>query len=298
MKDQKYFLKKAEENMPVLYYRELKPQINEIAVNKGDSFILDFGDHYVGHFSFKLDNVDDFIDAPTKLTVKFGEDMREIEDDFSKYHGNLSRMWLQEEGVIIDYPMAVKMARRYSCRYIKITVDETNKPVKLYDFVFTASTSANPETLNKAEVTDPLLEKIDYVATKTLRDCMQTFFEDGPKRDRRLWIGDLRLEALANYCTYNNLEIVKRSLYLFAAGECNSLGFLPSYIYETPYYFAGRANITDYALLYVVSLCDYYENTKDVETVKDLFDICICLYFVKLSKFFKNSRRPFVFSLH
>ena len=27
---------------------------------------------------------------------------------------------------------------------------------------------------------------------------MQDVFEDGPKRDRRLWLGDLRLEALAN----------------------------------------------------------------------------------------------------
>jgi hypothetical protein len=274
MKDQKYFLKKAEENMPVLYYSKITPQISTIDVFKGDSFILDLGDHYVGHLSFKLDNVDDFIDAPTKLTIKFGEDMNEINDDFSKYNGTLSRMWLQEEGVIIDYPMTVNMQRRYSCRYIKVTVDETNKPVRLYDFVFTASTSANPEKLNKADISDPILKKIDEIAAKTLRDCMQTFFEDGPKRDRRLWIGDLRLEALANYCTYNNSEIVKRSLYLFAAGECNALGFLPSYVYETPYYFSGRANITDYALLYVVSLCDYFENTKDMETVADLLDIC------------------------
>jgi hypothetical protein len=36
--------------------------------------------------------------------------------------------------------------------------------------------------------------------------------EDGPKRDRRLWLGDLRLEALANYETYRNFDLVKRSL--------------------------------------------------------------------------------------
>lgn len=29
-------------------------------------------------------------------------------------------------------------------------------------------------------------------------DCMQSVFEDGPKRDRRLWLGDLRLQALAS----------------------------------------------------------------------------------------------------
>ena len=36
--------------------------------------------------------------------------------------------------------------------------------------------------------------------------------EDGPKRDRRLWLGDLRLEALANYETYRNFDLVKRLL--------------------------------------------------------------------------------------
>ncbi len=77
---------------------------------------------------------------------------------------------------------------------------------------------------------------------------MQTFFEDGPKRDRRLWIGDLRLEALTNYYTFKNTEIVKRCLYLFAAGECNSIGFLPSFIYETPYYHSGATHIEDYAM--------------------------------------------------
>ncbi|WP_309121157.1 hypothetical protein [Paenibacillus sp.] len=36
------------------------------------------------------------------------------------------------------------------------------------------------------------LAAMDRIAVKTLQDCMQTVYEDGPKRDRRLWIGDLR----------------------------------------------------------------------------------------------------------
>lgn len=128
--------------------------------------------------------------------------------------------------------------------------------------------------MKSANTKDTLLGKIDSVATNTLKECMQTYFEDGPKRDRRLWIGDLRLEALANYYTFNNLEIVKRCLYLFAAGECNNLGFLPSFVYETPYYHSGATHIEDYALLYVVSVCDYYEHTKDMDVVNDLLAIC------------------------
>ncbi|MBR3781184.1 MAG: sugar hydrolase [Clostridia bacterium] len=274
MKNKKFFLSKAQDNYPKLYYKDIKPDITEIAVSTGDSVLLDLGEHAVGHFSFAFDNVSDFIDAPLRLIIKFGEDMREIEDDFSLYKEGLSKTWLQEEIINLDYPQKTILPRRYACRYIKITIDKTNKPIKLFDFCFRASTSADVSVLKPAETADALLSKIDLVATNTLKECMQSFFEDGPKRDRRLWTGDLRLEALTNYYTFQNLEITRRCLYLFAAGDCDKLGFLPSYIYETPYYFSGSAHIADYALLFVVTVCDYYEHTGDTGVINDLLDIC------------------------
>ena len=274
MNDKNYFLSKAQENFPQLYYRKLIPDIKSFNADTGDSVILDLGEHAVGHFSFRFDNQDNFIDAPVRLIIKFGEDMYEIERDFATYQPGLSKTWLQEEIINLDFPQEVTMPRRYSCRYIKITVEFTRFPITFSDFSFTASTSADINSLEKTETADPLLSEIDTVATNTLRECMQTFFEDGPKRDRRLWIGDLRLEALTNYYTFKNTEITRRCLYLFAAGDLNYLGFLPSYIYETPYFFSGRANIADYALLYVVSVCDYYEHTGDIVVVNDLLDLC------------------------
>ncbi len=274
MKDKNYFLSKAQENFPELHYRSITPDINEFIGSSGDSVLLDLGEHAVGHFSFDFDRVDVFVDAPVRLIIKFGEDMREINDDFSLYNGVLSKTWLQEEIINLDFPQKITLSRRYACRYIKITVERTTRPIRLFGFSFHASTSADVSVLKNANTTDALLNKIDYVSTNTLKECMQTFFEDGPKRDRRLWIGDLRLEALANYYTYNNLEIVKRCLYLFAAGECNNIGFLPSFVYETPYYHSGATHIEDYALLYVVSVCDYYEYTGDMDVVNDLLELC------------------------
>ena len=75
---QKYFLQKAEENYPKIYYKTLRPLEEKTNLNTGDSFVLDLGNHYVGKFSFAMDIVDDFIDAPTKLIVKFCEDMRGV----------------------------------------------------------------------------------------------------------------------------------------------------------------------------------------------------------------------------
>ena len=274
MKDRNYFLSKAQENYPELIYSVLTPDITEFNAVSGDSILLDLGRHAVGHFSFAFDKVVVFVDAPVRLIIKFGEDMREINDDFSQYKGILSKTWLQEEIINIDFPQTITMPRRYACRYIKITVEKANRPIRLFDFSFRASTSADISALKPSDTSDTLLNKIDAVATDTLKECMQTFFEDGPKRDRRLWIGDLRLEALANYYTFNNLEIVKRCLYLFAAGDYNELGFLPSFVYETPYYHSGEAHIADYALLYAVSVCDYYEHTADISVVNDLLHIC------------------------
>lgn len=61
----------------------------------------------------------------------------------------------------------------------------------------------------------PLGRQSDAVSVRTLRQCMQTVFEDGPKRNRRLWLDDLRLQALTNYVSFRDYALVKRCLLLF-----------------------------------------------------------------------------------
>ena len=68
---------------------------------------------------------------------------------------------------------------------------------------------------------------------RTLSECMQKEFEDGPKRDRRLWIGDLRLQALANAATFKDYSLVKRCLYLFAACA-DAEGRVPACLFTEP----------------------------------------------------------------
>lgn len=269
-----YYLGKARENYPPMFYKEIRPMPQGITGKGAFEFVLDLGDHYVGKFSFSMDNVDDYISAPVRTTIRFAEDLRELNADFSTYHGDLCSSWLQEEVLNIEFPGDVVMERRYACRYIKFTINEARRTVKFDNFCFTSSTSADDTKLKPARIEDPMLQKIDKIACKTLRDCMQTFFEDGPKRDRRMWTGDLRLQALANYYTFDNRETVKRSMYLFAASDYDQLGFLPGYVYERPYFFTGRDHIADYAMFYVCLVCDYLEHTGDKETALDLLPVC------------------------
>ena len=115
---------------------------------------------------------------------------------------------------------------------------------------------------------------IDRVALRTLRNCMQRVFEDGPKRDRRLWLGDLRLQALANYATYRNNDLVKRCLYLFA-GVTDDEGRLPACLFMEPEIEADDTFMFDYALFFGPVLLEYLRQTDDDETARELLPVAL-----------------------
>lgn len=267
------YLKKADENLPLMHEHKVIPDFPDTILQQDDEIIIDLGNHYVGYFSFRMNYVDYYIDAPVRLCVRFCETKRELEDDFSTYHGSLCSSWLQEEIMNLDFPKEYEMPRRYAARYIKIRVLAAPKKLVLSDLSFRAVTSADLAQLVPLGSCEEKLRKIDTVAVNTLKNCMQRVFEDGPKRDRRLWIGDLRLEALTNYYTFQDNALVRRCLYLFAAASVNEKGFLPGYIYENPDYVSGEWYLEDYALLFVASACDYYSHTKDEKTFYELYPV-------------------------
>ncbi len=267
------YLKMAEECLPRLLETTVVPDIELCILKQNEQVVLDLKNHYVGYFSFKIAAVDKPLDAPVRLRIRFCETEREITDDFGSYHGTLSASWLKEEIINCDCPATYSLPRRYAARYIVIEVLATRYPCKLSDFCFTAVSSADVSRLQPADIRDEKLRTIDKVAVNTLKNCMHRVFEDGPKRDRRLWLGDLRLEALGNYYTFKNSEIVKRCLYLFAAADPNESGFLPGYVYEYPEYISGSWYLIDYSLLFVAALCDYLEATGDKELFNELYAV-------------------------
>ncbi len=265
------FLKKADENLPTLIQTPIIPNVPLTVLTTGDTLTIDLGNHYVGYFSFNMGYPAMYIDAPVTLVIRFCETARELEDDFASYHGSLCASWLQEEVINIDFPGEYKMPRRYAARYIKITARFASQPLSLSDFRFTAETSADVKALKPYVTADEEMAAIDRVSVNTLKNCMQRVYEDGPKRDRRLWIGDLRLEALANYYTFGDASLVKRCLYLFAATDRDN-GYLPGYVYENPVYVSGYWTLRDYSLMYVATLCDYYAHMGDEATFRDLYE--------------------------
>lgn len=299
-KDRNYWLRKAEENIPKLTESIRQPkavvrmvedkgtyqgwkaeqdfpiqQFYQTSLKKQESFILDFGEHLTGYFTFAVTPLNRTPDAPARIKFTFGEVPSELATPFEPYRAGLSRAWLQDEIVtLMTVPDTITIPRRLAFRYVKIELYH----VPNYDFTVSdtycktvTSASGQPEPL--PETTPAIIRDIDRVGLNTLKECMQTVYEDGPKRDQRLWIGDLYLEALANTYSYRRHDLTKRCLYLLA-GLADDSGYLNGTVFERPYpHPQARQLLLDYALLYNVSVKDYLEATGDKQTAEDLWKV-------------------------
>ncbi|SBW04217.1 glycoside hydrolase [uncultured Dysgonomonas sp.] len=295
----KSWLEKAEANKPVLIVTEKKPLQQVEMVKDPDAFqgwkamrigaiedlykesfkskvIVDFGEHITGSFSFSVGILANTPDAPLRFKLTFGEVPSEVVTPFDPFPaGSLSRAWLQDEVMtVMTFPAVVTIPRRVSFRYVKIELLANSS----YDFNISGmsckavtSASSTPEPL--LNTTPQIFKDIDRVGLHTLKECMQTVYEDGPKRDQRLWLGDLYLEALANYESFRQNNLTKRCLYLLAALS-QPEGWLHGTVFEVPEpHPQSGQKLLDYSFLFTVSLKDYLKATNDRETVDDLWPV-------------------------
>jgi len=299
------WLQTAQQSTPAFVYRTVEPQSVVRAVkdekafqcwryeNEGkvcelysknfkevEQITLDFGEHLVGYFQFHTKTLTRCMDAPVRLKLTFAELPAELNtplDPWSKTR--LGRAWMQDETITLTrLDEWVKIPRRIAFRYVKIEM--MGWPGGGYDFAidnikFEAQTTAGDisEDLALRDSCPEIFQKINNVGLNTLRNCMQTVYEDGPKRDQRLWIGDLYLQALANRYSFRNNALTKRCLYLFA-GLAREDGVLFADIIEDPVPHPQYGSyIPSYALLWAVTLADYYYDTEDLETVNELFPV-------------------------
>ncbi|MDO4649468.1 MAG: sugar hydrolase [Eubacteriales bacterium] len=271
------FLEKADQAKTPFFHEKRIPlnifKLKDKGFGRGDRITLDMGEHLVGHITFSLGFTGSHPDAPLYLRLRFAEHESELQSSMETYDGWLSKSWIQEEMIHVDIlPACVTLPRRYAFRYVEITVLDTSQKYKVIfeDISVDAITSANAENICKRDFGETILNEIDQAGIRTLRDCMQDVFEDGPKRDRRLWLGDLRLQALTNYMTFKNYDLVKRCLYLFAGLSFNE-GKISACLFTEPTYEPDDTYLVDYALLYVPTLWEYYQASNDKETLKELY---------------------------
>ena len=285
MKTNVRFLQTAEQLRPEMIYRKVSPvrtispadgtddtDFDKRELSAGDSVCLDFGEHLVGRLTLAMNYSGSHPDAPVWLRLKFAERLCELSENVEEYKGWISKGWIQQEQLHTDIiPCRSELPRRYAFRYVLIEVLDISGKFRLrIDEAFcTAQSSADMKELLPFVTDNELHRKLDLTACATLKECMQEVFEDGPKRDRRLWLGDLRLQALANYRTFGHNDLVKRCLYLFAASTLSD-GRVSACIFTEPTVEADDTVMFDYSLLYIPTLLDYYRETGDADTLRDL----------------------------
>lgn len=239
--------------------------------------VIDFGEHMTGYFSFSVRSTGLAADGPIRLKFTFGETPAELAVPFDPCPGKLSRAWLQDEVVtVMEIPDTLTILRRLAFRYVKIELLGYSPyyQFNLYDFKCLTQTSVRTWPEELPPTVNPLIREIDRVGLNTLKECMQTVYEDGPKRDQRLWIGDLYLEALGNMYSFRQHDLTKRCLYLLAALSDEETGYLLATVIEKPVPRAqDKQFLYEYALLYNVALKDYLLETDDRTTVEDLWPV-------------------------
>ncbi|MEP7319167.1 MAG: hypothetical protein ABI921_10505 [Panacibacter sp.] len=242
---------------------------------KQSGVVVDFGEHLTGYFTFSIEELNSPADAPLRIKFTFGEVPSELATPFDPYPGGLSRAWLQDEIITVsEVPSTITIPRRFAFRYVKMELlgSSVYSDFRISNVSFKATTSVNttPEVL--AASTSKMIADIDRIGLTTLKECMQTVYEDGPKRDRRLWIGDLYLESLANMYSFKNYELTKHCLYLLA-GLSYKDGVAPSNVFERPKPHPQINPLFDYALIYDVAVKEYVQATGDKQTALDLWPL-------------------------
>lgn len=281
-------LKKAEELKPALRYADVPApalchvngemvaveDLSARPLRRGDQVLLDFGRHLTGRLTLSFLTAGSHMDAPAFIQLDFAETAGELTEDAEEYHGWLSRSWIQQERLHLDrLPAAVTLPRRYAFRYVRITVLDTSPKYQLVlkEAKCTAESSADWEKMKERVFPDDELNRIYDAGLRTLAECTQDVLEDGPKRDRRLWLGDLRLEALTSYVSFRSLDVIKRCLYLFAGTRFPD-GRMSANVFTEPEPAADDTYLTDFALMYPVALNEYIAEADDDEALSDLLE--------------------------
>lgn len=241
-------------------------------MRSGAEVHLDLGEHRVGQIELDLGSVGKPPDSPLRLRLRLSELPAEAAEAYRPPGGVLSHAWYQDEVVTVDeLPCTLRFPRRLAGRWLSLVVVAGGS----WDLVvrgirFLAVTGAAHALPPAPAGLPPRLAAIDQISLRTLRDCLQTVFEDGPKRDRRLWTGDLRLQLLANGVSFRSTALAERSLCLLAAFTRESDGAFPACCFERPEPHAAADIITDYLLALPALLRELLRQGGDRELVRSL----------------------------
>jgi hypothetical protein len=232
----------ADDALPAFRHEHLRARA-PLHLEPGASRLVDFGEELVGHLTVQGD-------GPLRVTLAPGESELEARDFDERTENPLRPAGLVSAGTWRD-------ARRSALRYVSARNDGV-APVTIE--VGLDAFEVALESRGEFRCADPLLEQIYTVARRTVLRCTHDFVEDGPKRDRLLWLGDLAATADVFGLGIGDLRPLRRSLLLAASVQLRN-GALPG-VCPHP----NDLVLADYVPLWIVAARDYVTHSGDLDT--------------------------------
>lgn len=241
-------------------------------LERGQRIVLDFGETVTGTVRLRLESRIT-PDSPVRLKILAAELPFEANEDPETFEGGLGRGWLQEDLITAyELPQEIELPHRYSLHYL--VIDVIACPIacglRLTRAEVVARSAAGETLPSPPPGWDRELSLIDAACARTLRNCMQNVPEDGPKRDRRLWLGDLRLQALVDHVTFRRYDMMERGIRLLSACP-DERGMIPAAVMMTPEPH-GSSFILDYSLIFSRLLLEHCRFSGDFALGKELFE--------------------------
>ena len=154
--------------------------------------------------------------------------------------------------------------RRRGGRYLFLTVRNFHEPVRI-QFLRLVESTYPVVPYGEFVSSDDLFNRVYEISARTLKLCMEDTFTDCPLYEQTLWVGDARSESLFAMSTYGAYDLVRRCIRL--AGQ--SLEHLPLVGDQVPS--GWNSIIPVWSFMWVLSVWDYYEESGDLEFVREVW---------------------------
>ena len=149
-------------------------------------------------------------------------------------------------------------------RYITITLRNFKTPVKFRSFRMVEATY--PTVFQGYfRSSDARLDRIYDISARTLKLCMEDTFTDCPLYEQTYWVGDGRNEAIFAMNSCGAYDMVRHCIRLAAESQRH----LPLIGCQVPS--SWSCQIPAFGYMWTMSIEDYYQETADIEFVREMF---------------------------
>lgn len=215
---------------------------------------FDLGEQDVGYYDFELT-----AEAGVEVDI-FGLEYIAPDGQLQHSYGNRNGMrYITRAGV-----NRFTSLKRRSGRYLFLTLRQQRSPVQIRHFQLISSTYP-VNLVGSFACSDPRLDQIWDISTRTLKLCMEDTYTDCPLYEQTHWVGDARNESLLAFSAFGAHDLAKRCANLTA----HSLEQFPITGCQTPS--CWDVLLPAWSFLWTLSTWDYYLETADRAFVEAIY---------------------------